>query len=670
MSKLQILPARLANMIAAGEVVQRPASVVKELMENAVDAGATDIKVVVADAGRTLIQVIDNGCGMSPGDAVLCFERHATSKIATAEDLTAIGSYGFRGEALPSVAAVAEVTLRTRRPGDETATQVVAGGPDLRTSTVAAPVGSNFAVRNLFYNTPARRKFLKSDNVELKHIVEEFTRVALTRPEIAFSLRSNDRDLYVLRPAKSLKFRILELLGSSVADDIVDLEADTTTVRVHGFLARPQSARKTVAHQYFFVNGRYFGSGYLRKAVLKGYEGFIAADVQPSWFIWLEVDPADVDVNISPTKSEVKFADENVVFQILYACVKETLGRNAFGDGIDFDAASGVQMPVLGRNFEAIHGPVSAPAPDLDPSYDPFALGGGDSAASAPGGFPAEWGVPPEGRNTRVCTPTNLRSPGTPTVAGGPSSDGGVSPQGELPKGALPHSASPYTPDRYDQLFDGYPSPAQAARESAATSTPASAAPGTTAGAGPNLLIVKGRYIVSPAASGLLAVHIRRARERVAYEQALAALNHSAHISQKSLFPVAVQVGPAARLLFEEQTQTLTALGFDIAPFGADTVVVNGVPEGFSCEPGKVEQMVQDLVLILSDSNPAAPSDMVWSAVAAKFATLESIGFTVANAEEAKALVDSLFACENSELTPSGRRIVTLIPLEDIDKKF
>ncbi len=656
MSKLQILPARLANMIAAGEVVQRPASVVKELMENAVDAGATDIKVVVADAGRTLIQVIDNGCGMSPGDAVLCFERHATSKIATAEDLTAIGSYGFRGEALPSVAAVAEVTLRTRRPGDETATQVVAGGPDLRTSTVAAPVGSNFAVRNLFYNTPARRKFLKSDNVELKHIVEEFTRVALTHPEIAFSLRSNDRDLYVLRPAKSLKFRILELLGSSVADDIVDLEADTTTVRVHGFLARPQSARKTVANQYFFVNGRYFGSGYLRKAVLKGYEGFIAADVQPSWFIWLEVNPADVDVNISPTKSEVKFAEENVVFQILYACVKETLGRNAFGDGIDFDAASGVQMPVLGRNFEAIHGPVSAPAPALDPNYDPFSLGGSEpTPGSAPGGFPAEWGVPPEGRNTRG------------SVAGGPSPDGGVSPKGELPKGVLPHSAYPDTTERYDALFDGYPSPAQAARSAASD---ASAAPGTTAGAGPNLLIVKGKYIVSPAASGLLAVHIRRARERVAYEQALAALSHSAHISQKSLFPVAVQVGPASRLLFEEQAGTLEALGFDIAPFGSDTVVVNGVPEGFSCEPGKVEQMVQDLVLILSDNNPAAPSDMVWSAVAAKFATLESIGFTVSDAAGAKALVDALFACENSELTPGGRRIVALIPLEEIDKKF
>ena len=609
MSKLQILPARLANMIAAGEVVQRPASVVKELMENAVDAGATDIKVVVADAGRTLIQVIDNGAGMSPADAVLCFERHATSKIATAEDLSAIGSYGFRGEALPSIAAVAEVTLRTRRPGDETATQVVVGGSDLRSSTVTAPVGSNFAVRNLFYNTPARRKFLKSDNVELKHIVEEFTRVALTRPEIAFSLRSNDRDLYVLRPAKSLKFRILELLGSSVAEDIVDLEADTTTVRVHGFLARPQSARKTVAHQYFFVNGRYFGSSYLRKAVLKGYEGFIAADVQPSWFIWLDVDPAEVDVNISPTKSEVKFAEENVVFQVLYACVKETLGRNSFGEGIDFDAASGVQMPVLGRNFEAIHGPVGVPAPDLDPSYDPFE-------------FPAS-------RGTEV--PQNPRS------------------------------------EDYSALFDGYPSPAQASRDAATAANPGAAGVSQQA---PNILIVKGKYLVSPSASGLLAVHIRRARERVAYEQALAALGQGAHISQKALFPVAVQVGTASRLLFEEQARTLEALGFDIAPFGNDTVVVNGVPEGFSCEPGKVEQMVQDLVLILSDAAPAASSDMVWSVVAAKFATLESIGFTVESPAEAQALLDSLFACENSELTPSGRRVVTLIPLEEIDKKF
>ena len=631
MKKLQILPAGLANMIAAGEVVQRPASVVKELMENAVDAGATDIKVVVTDAGRTLIQIIDNGSGMSAADAVLCFERHATSKIASAEDLSAIESYGFRGEALASIAAVSEVTLRTRRASDGTATQVIVGGASpsasaVRTSTVVAPVGSNFAVRNLFYNTPARRKFLKSDAAELKHIIEEFTRVALTRPEIAFSLRSNDRDIYQLRAAKSLKYRILDLLGSTVAEDVVDLSADTTTVKVSGFIGRPQGARKTVAHQYFFVNGRYFGSGYLRKAVLKGYEGYIPPEAQPSWFIWLELDPGSVDVNISPTKSEVKFEEENVIFQILYACVKETLGRNAFGEGIDFDAASGVQMPVLGRNFEAIHGPVQAPEPTLDPDYDPF----------APGGDGAGWGSTPLGSSPFGLTP--------------PSDDGSPA---SVPRVARPSGSTPHPAD-YSALFDGYPSQELADR------SPVQA---------PKLLVIKGKYIVSQAASGLMAVNIRRAAERVAYERALKALNRSGHVSQKSLFPVPVQVGPAARLLFEDQAEMLATLGFDIASFGNDTVVVNGVPEGLSCEPGKVEQMVQDMILILSDS-PSGLQDSVSTAVAAKFATLESLGFPVSSAEEAQALLDSLFSCENAELTPGGRRVISLITLEELDKKF
>ncbi|MCR5560589.1 MAG: DNA mismatch repair endonuclease MutL [Bacteroidales bacterium] len=638
MSKLQILPAQLANMIAAGEVVQRPASVVKELLENAVDAGATDVKVVVLDAGRTLIQVIDNGSGMSAADAVLCFERHATSKIAAAEDLAAISSYGFRGEALASIAAVSEVTLRTRRAADETATQVVVGGgagsggqgsaSNVRTSSVAAPVGSNFAVRNLFYNTPARRKFLKSDNVELKHIVEEFPRVALTRPDIGFSLRSNDRDLYVLKPAKSLKFRILDLMGSNVAQDVVDLSADTTTVKISGFLGRPQSARKTVANQYFFVNGRYFGSGYLRKAVLKGYEGFVAPDVQPSWFIWLDVAPGSVDVNISPTKSEVKFEDENVIFQILYACVKETLGRNAFGDGIDFDAASSVQMPVLGRNFEAIHGPVSAPGPEVDAEYDPFASAGqGGDGMPGWGGepIPSEWGSEPWAGGARQ------------SGEFGPGAGGGFS--------AGQGGYRPASRERADALFDKYPE-------------------------APKLLVLKGKYIISQAASGLMAVNIRRAAERVAYEKALKVLSRGGHVSQKALFPVPVQVGVQARLLFEEQARTLASLGFDISPFGNDTVVVNGVPEGLSCEPGKVEQMVQDMVLILSDSPAGGMQDTVAAVTAAKFATLESIGFSVSGPTDAQALLDSLFSCENAELTPSGRRIISIISIEELDKKF
>ncbi len=595
MGKLKVLPARISNMIAAGEVVQRPASVVKELMENAVDAGATDVKVVVSDAGRTLIQVIDNGSGMSPADAVLCFERHATSKISSAEDLSAISSYGFRGEALASIAAVAEVTLKTRRPQDETGTRVVIGDyGKAGTSSVAAPAGSNFEVRNLFYNTPARRKFLKSDNVEMRHILDEFTRVALTRPDIGFSLSANGRDIYLLRPAKSLKFRILDLLGSTVAGDIVDLSAETTVVKLSGFAGRPDAARKTAGNQFFFVNGRYFRSPYLHKAVMKAYEEYIPEGFTPSYFIWLECDPHTVDVNISPTKSEVKFEEDSVIFQIIYACVKETLGRNSFGGGIDFEAAQGVQMPSIGRNYEAVHGPVSAPAPALDPSYDPFTFG---------------------------------------TL--NPDFEKGA-PEPEFRQGA---------PAREAMLRDAAPPQ-------------------------PGLFTLKGKYIIAPVASGLMAVNIRRAMERIIYERSLGALSRNAHVSQRALFPVTVRTGAAARLLFEGHRQELEALGFDIQSFGSDTVVVNAVPEGFSCEPGKVQQMITDMELILSDDTVSL-EDTARAAMAAKFATLGSLGADIPEgAAQARHVVDALFACENPELTPSGHRIIGIVSMEDIEKLF
>ena len=327
---IRILPSNIANMIAAGEVVQRPASVVKELMENAVDAGAGQVTVVIKDAGRTLIQVIDNGCGMSPDEAVLCFERHATSKLATAEDLMNIGTFGFRGEALASIAAVAEVTLKTRREEDEVGCEVLfADSRHQSTELVSATTGSNFSVRNLFYNVPARRKFLKSDNVEFKHIVSEFTRVALTRPDVGFSLSHNGKDIFVLKPAMSLKFRIQDILGASVVNEVVDISAETSVVRLWGFVGRPDLAKKSLSNQYFFVNGRYFRSPYLHKAVMKGYENLIPDGVTPSYFIYLEVDPHSVDVNIHPTKTEIKFEDDSVFFQTIYACIKETLGKNA-----------------------------------------------------------------------------------------------------------------------------------------------------------------------------------------------------------------------------------------------------------------------------------------------------------------------------------------------------
>ena len=637
MGKLKVLPANIANMIAAGEVVQRPASVVKELMENAIDAGATQIDVVVKDAGRTSIQVIDNGSGMSPADAVLCFERHATSKIAEAEDLQHITSYGFRGEALASIAAVAEVTLKTRRVQDDTGTQVSISDPTaVKTSSVATPTGSNFLVRNLFYNTPARRKFLKSDNIELKHIVEEFTRVALTCPESGFSLNSNGRDIFRLRPAKSLKFRVLDLLGANVTGDLVDINAETSLVRVRGFLARPDTARKTVANQFFFVNGRYFRSSYLHKAVMKAYEEYLPEGYTPSYFIWLEVDPEAVDVNIHPTKAEVKFEEDAVIFQTIYACVKETLGKNAFGEGLDFDTEGRVEMPQMGSAFDEYRGPASsAPAPPLDPDYNPFNTGfdgGSFDSLGRTGGAGMDEAAGRTVHGSFLSGP--IGAPGKPVFWGDPV------------RGGSGVNGTPDANAGYGALFEQN----QAAQAKA--------------------LIVKGKYIIAPSASGVLLVHIRRAWERILYERSLKALSKNVPVTQTALFPVQVQVGASARLLFDENAAMLASVGFDISPFGTDTVVVNGVPEGYSCEPGKVQQMVQDLLLILSDETSGVP-EVVRAAMASKFATLGSVNAEPPrNALEAQQLIDSLFACDNAELTATGKKITAVMSADDLEKRF
>ena len=598
--ELRILPGNIANMIAAGEVVQRPASVVKELMENSIDAGARQVSVVIGDSGRTLIQVIDDGSGMTPDDAVLCFERHATSKIATAEDLQEIMTYGFRGEALASIAAVAEVTLKTRTADSETACQVeMAGSKHVSTSEVSGPVGTNIAVRNLFYNIPARRKFLKSDNVELKHIIEEFTKVALTRPDTGFSLSHNGKDIFVLRPAKSMKYRIMDLLGTSVAGDLVDLSADTSMVSLRGFAGRPDTARKTLGNQYFFVNGRYFRSPYLHKAVMRAYEGLIPEGATPAYFIYLETNPSSVDVNISPTKSEVKFEDDSLVFQVVYATVKETLGKNSFAGDIDFSNPEANDMPVLGKHFEE-YKPQTAPRVNVDPGYDPF-------------------------------EPMFREPEYQPTGSQG----GGYQPSKLVDKR-----------EDYGKLFEDKSLPV--------TQT----------------LILGGRYIVAPARDGMMVVNIRRAWERVLYDRAIAALTKEGHVTQANMFPVKVEVGAAGKILLESKAVLLTSLGFDISPFGTDTIVVNGVPDGFSCEPGKVETMIQDLLLILSDDSVSLPGVME-SAMAEKIALLgASTREQLSSPMEARALLDALLSSSNPELTISGKKTMTVMTAAQIDKLF
>lgn len=593
--ELRILPGNVANMIAAGEVVQRPASVVKELLENAVDAGADQITVVVLDAGRTLVQVIDNGCGMNPDDAVLCFERHATSKIATAEDLEAIGTFGFRGEALASIAAVADVTLRTRRTADEVGVEVeFSASQHLATRETSCPQGSSFAVRNLFYNVPARRKFLKSDNVELKHIIEEFTRVALTRPDIAFTLTHNKKDLFVLRKAQSLKFRIQDLMGTTVAGELVDVSAETSVMRMSGFVGRPDTARKTLGNQFFFVNGRYFRSAYLHKAVKKAYENLMPEDLNPSYFLYLEVDPHSIDVNIHPTKTEIKFEEDNVIFQIIYACIKETLGRSSFAASLDFEAAAD-EMPVIGKHFDEYR-PVSSPAAPVDPDYNPF-------------------------------EPDAPREPRT---------------------GFASADYSNFVDKRqdYGKLFEESTLPTH------------------------QLIVLQGKYIVTQGRSGLMTVHIRRAWERILFERFRTSLAASGHVSQAALFPVPVEVGPANVPLFEENAALLASMGFDIQPFGPGTVVVNGVPEGFSAEAGKVEVLVGDLLLILSDGHTSLQG-VLENNLAEKFARAAAGGMReVTSPTEAGRLVDALMNTSNPEQTPSGKRILTFQSIVDIDKLF
>ena len=636
MGKLQVLPAQLANMIAAGEVVQRPSSVVKELVENAVDSGADRIDVIISDSGRTLIQVIDNGCGMSASDAVLCFERHATSKIATSSDLESIMSYGFRGEALASIAAVAEVTLKTRREQDESGTQVVIGDSGkLRSSGVSTPKGSNFIIRNLFYNTPARRKFLKGDNVELRHIVDEFVHIAVPHPEIAFSLVHNGRQLYVLKKAKSLKYRIMDVMGMNVADTLVDLSAQTSELNVSGFIGTPRSAKKTQVNQLFFVRGRFFRSPYLHKAVMKAYEEMIPEGVTPAYFIFLDADPSAVDVNVSPTKTEIKFQNESIVFQIIYACVKETLGRNSFGASLDFESEGSIDIPIIGDGFAAYR------------DANPLTFGGGNPNFNP---FDPDSSLPPSGS-----TPSG-------NVSGQFFPDSGSSSGGSSGGGAgLGADASGASGGGQAGLYQDYP-PRMGKDQSYGVLFESKCMS--------NTLVLHKRFILTPVASGLMLVNCRRAFERILYERMLKALSSNNHVSQKALFPVQVQIGVQERLILEGASETLERLGFDITPFGTDSVVVNAVPEGMSCEEGKVRTMLDDIVAVLSEPGSGL-QEVLNQRMAARFAALGAASFEIGSDPMApRRLIDTLFACENAELTPGGRKIVAIVGIDEIENKF
>lgn len=581
---LQVLPQNIANLIAAGEVVSRPASVVKELVENAVDAGARNVSVSVVDSGRTLIQVADDGGGMTRDEALLCFERHATSKIAAVEDLENIVSYGFRGEALASIAAVAQVTLQTRRQEDEVGTKVeVEDSKIVSSEEVSCSAGTRFSVRNLFYNVPARRKFLKSDAAEMRNVVQEFLRVALTRPSLAFKLSSNGKEVYNLRSCGNVKQRILDIYGMNMTRDLVEISVDTSVVKVRGYVGNPKDALKRQGNQFLFVNGRFFRSAFFNKAVCKPYEKLIPQETSPAYFIYLETAPDNIDVNIHPAKTEIKFQDEPIVFDILSACVREALGKNDFTPSIDFDMQGAPEIPVFnsgGSSSRDYSYSVRQPEIDFDPLFNPFNDTGFERSSMEGGSIFEE----------------------SETVS---PSDCGV-------------------------------------------------------------IMIGRKYIAAAARTGLMLINIRRARQRIFYEKYMECVGERQPVRQQTLFPVTLELSGEDKMTLLEQPELTENMGFDIRDFGSSSVVVYGLPDGFSPDEADVRHHIDDLIAALRDDSPICDYRQ---AIAAKMAeSAASAGLCQFSQAEAQLLVDTLLSCREPSMTPDGHKCMTIIKTEELDK--
>ena len=520
---IHLLPDTVANQIAAGEVIQRPASVIKELVENSVDAGARHIHVIVVDAGRTSIQVIDDGRGMSETDARLAFERHATSKIEHADDLFALHTMGFRGEALPSIAAVAQVELTSRMAEDEVGTRIcLAASKVVSQEPTSCPVGCNFKVENLFYNVPVRRKFLKSNATELNNILTAFERIVLVYPDIAFTLHSNGSELMNLR-AGSLMQRLTDVFGKRFTQDLMPVEVSTAMGKVSGFVGKPEAARRKGAHQYLFVNGRYMTHAYFHKAVLAAYDRLIPEGTQPPYFIYFDVSPADIDVNIHPTKTEIKFENEQAVWQILSAAVKDAIGRFCDIPSIDFDTEGRPDIPV----FDPFTDNVTAPKVTYNPSYNPFSGNTGTS-----------------------------HLPKTDSLPKAPAVDTGA---------AVTSSFQPLPPD---DLF-----------------SETVAAPSLISEKSPIHYQYKGRYIMTAVKSGLMIIDQYRASVRVLYEKYLANNAGHAAVPQRVLFPEAVQFAPSEAALLQEIIPLLNQMGFELSDLGGGSYAVNAIPSGVEGDP-------------------------------------------------------------------------------------
>lgn len=609
---IQLLPDSVANQIAAGEVIQRPASVVKELVENAIDAGASQIKVNVKDAGRTLIQIIDNGCGMSDTDARMSFERHATSKIKSANDIFAIRTMGFRGEALASIAAIAEVELRTKEHDKDLGTFIhISGSTVITQEPVQCDNGTNFQIKNLFFNVPARRKFLKSNPAELKHIINEIQRIALANPEISISLFHNGSVVYEL-PSANKRVRIVSIFGKSINQSLVPIDTETTLVKISGFVGQPKFARKTFGEQFLFVNKRYMKHPYFHRAIMQAYEKILPPDSIPSYFISFDLDPADIDVNIHPTKTEIKFENESAIWQILNASVRETLGKFNVVPSIDFDQAGSVDIPMPLRDFAD----VQAPEIKVNPAYNPFETPTPTKSYS--------------GNNSSFSPTTNLRANQTNWQ----SLYKGLEPQMDLPPENQPTEPVQFKINEQ-----------QTAKSS---------------------VQFKNKYILTPVKSGLMVIDQKRAHERILYERLIQVLENNEVASQQQLFPETFELNASDATLLASILPDLKALGFDIRDFGKNSFIINGTP-GVLNTNSPIE-IIESLLEEIKNS-PVNLQEKAREAVAISLAQASAIPYgQTLKPDEINELIDNLFACQTPNFSPKGKKVLSIMPLEDFEK--
>jgi DNA mismatch repair protein MutL len=601
---INLLPDSVANQIAAGEVIQRPASVIKEMVENSIDAGATNIQVIVKDSGRTLIQIIDNGKGMSETDARMAFERHATSKIKSIDDIYSLHTMGFRGEALASIAAIAQVELKTKQESQDIGTKIQISGSTVELQeSCSCATGSNFSIRNIFFNVPVRRKFLKANSTELKHIINEFQKIALCNSNISMSLYSNDSEIYLL-PQSNIKQRIINVLGKHTSQNLIPVNTQTSIVRISGFVGKPEFAKKNSGEQFFFVNNRFMKNPAFHKAVIEAYDKILPQGTIPSYFIYLDVDPSTIDVNIHPTKTEIKFENAKAVWQMIQASVKEALGKNNIVPSLDFERDVSVEIPYFKKDQK---NDVQKPHIKINQNYNPFNV-------------------------------SDIKN----------------------------DEKSKY--DNWDKLYSGFENSFDdniQAIEQEETQNKIEFEAQTHRS---NFYQYKNKYIFCAVKSGMMIIELKRAYERIVFEQFLKGLNNNSSISQKNLFPEQLIFSEIESIILNNLSEELENIGFMISCIGNNTFVVNGTPAIIdNCNP---KEVLHTIIANHQKSKTDIKTE-VYKSIACTLSKYAAMNYNKKlSTIEIEEFVNKLFLCENSNYSPDGKTIITILSDDELEKKL